>query len=372
MAKRIIIICHEPLTQKIKSNFFINDFICAGFDVEYWDVSQYIYPGINLVGEIQEVFIEKLNTYKQLKNNLDRIDVMQSIFIVEVIACWRNRAFFKLLSDKGCYTVRIDMYGNTILDVSFKDKLLHMEPRRIFKILDRQVKQLLYDKYAAYHHMKGFDKILSSSALMSGRIPINHPDYESYMESTVYEKKDKYIVFLDVFFPFHPDLVYMIRMGAVSAKRYQESLNLFFKQLEQTYNLPVVIAAHPKADYTGQEFENRKIIKGDTVRLVREAALILLHASNSISYAILNNKPFELITNKEYNKVSYLTDAQRKLALALGKKVYNIDMLETKDFDASAMNASDRDKYIYSYLTSEETMNSTNRDIILFHFLSLK
>lgn len=371
MPKRIIIICHEPLTIKIKSNFYVDDFILAGFTVEYWDISQYIHPGIHLVGEVDENYVRKLNTYKSLKDSFDKTDIAQSIFVIEVIACWRNRRFFKLLSDKGCYTTRIDMYGNTILDLSLKDKLLHIEPRRILKILDRQIKQVSYNKYAAHYNIKGLDKVFSSSALIPTRIPINHPDYELYMDSRAYEKQEKFIVFLDVFFPLHPDLIYMMQICKVSVKKYQESLNHFFRQIEQKYNLPVVIAAHPKANYIGDEFENRKILKGDTVRLVREAALVLLHASNSVAYAILNNKPFELITNREYNKVSYLTDAQRKLALALGKPVYNVDLMDIDVFNASAMNLSERNKYIYSYLTSEETQNISNKDIILSQFFLL-
>ena len=51
--KKIIIICHEPLTIRIRSNFYIEEYINTGFNVEYWDLSQAIYPGIKLADQLE-------------------------------------------------------------------------------------------------------------------------------------------------------------------------------------------------------------------------------------------------------------------------------------------------------------------------------
>lgn len=363
-SKKIIIICHEPLTIRIKSNFYIDNFINAGFDLEYWDLSQVIFPGIRLADQLDMPYVKKINDLILLEASLDLEEISNTIFIVEVNYSWSNRFLFKTLSDKGCYIVRIDMYGNTVLKIPFKDKLTELTISRIPKILNRQIQQKRFESFIRKNGMKGFDKIFSSSKFVINRVPINHPDYEAYQKSLVVKTENKHIVFLDVFFPLHPDLVFMYRTKRVSADAYQRSLCTFFDAIEKKYDLPVVIAAHPKSDYSGNEFGGRRILKGNTALLVREAAMVFLHSSNSVSSVILNDKPFELITNSEYNKIGLLRSAQKRLANTLDKHVYNIDKINVTDIEVRKMDTQIRQKYIYSYLTSEETQNASNANLI--------
>lgn len=371
IAKRITIICHEPLTVRIKSNFYIDKFIDAGFELEYLDLSQVIYPGILLVDQLELPYVKRIDNLQMFQNALDLEDIKNTIFIVEVNYSWNNRYIFKMLSDRGCYIVRIDMYGNTVLKVPLKDKLTDISINRIPVILSRRIQQKRFDSFIKKNKVKGFDKIFSSSQFMDNRTPINHPDYEDFKKNLIVESEKKYIVFLDVFFPLHPDLVFMYRTKKVSANSYQQSLRTFFDKMEDKYNLPVVIAAHPKSNYGGTEFGDRQIIKGNTAFLVRKAAMVFLHSSNSVSSVILNDKPFELITNIEYNKVGLLRNTQRKLAHTLDKQIYNIDKIDIIDIEIKKMDTQIRQKYICSYLTSEETKNVLNADLLIAEFNKL-
>lgn len=368
MLKKVIIICHEPLTVRLKSNFYIKEYISAGFDLEYWDLSQVIYPGIKLVDQLEEPYIKRTNDMVSLTKSLDVEDISNTIFIVEVNYSWNNRNVFKLLSDKGCYMVRIDMYGNTVLKVPLRYKLAELSISRIPNILKRQIQQKRFALFANRNNVKGYDKIFSSSQLIADRIPINHPDYESFKKTLSVDPENKYIVFLDVFFPLHPDLIYMYGFKKISAHRYQQSLTSFFDKVEKRFNLPVVIAAHPKSNYVGTEFGNRKILKGDTALLVRKAAMVFLHSSNSISSVILNNKPFELITNNEYNKIGLIKNTLNKLAFVLGKRIYNIDKIDVSKMEVNKMDFQKREEYINSYLASKETMNISNVDLLITKF----
>ena len=78
----------------------------------------------------------------------------------------------------------------------------------------------------------------------------------------------------------------------------------------------------------------------------------------------MNDKPFELITNSEYNKIGLLRNAQKRLANTLDKHVYNIDKINMTDIEVRKMDTQIRQKYIYSYLTSEETQNASNANLI--------
>lgn len=100
-----------------------------------------------------------------------------------------------MLSDKQCYMVRIDMYGNTVLNVPLKSKLAGLSISRIPDILLRQIQQRRFDLFTKRNKVKGYDKIFSSSYLVMNRVPINHPDYESYKRTLEFDSEDKYIVF---------------------------------------------------------------------------------------------------------------------------------------------------------------------------------
>ena len=59
--KKIVMIGHEPLTKRTKSIFYIEDFIQAGVEFEYWDISQYIFPGMRLIKEVEAPYIRKFS-----------------------------------------------------------------------------------------------------------------------------------------------------------------------------------------------------------------------------------------------------------------------------------------------------------------------
>lgn len=362
--KKIIIICHEPLTKRIKSNFYIDDLIQEGFVVEYWDVSQYIFPGMKLTDQVEESYIVRLVDLSQIDAQLRKTDIAEVVFIVEVRNNWMARHLYKLLSDCNAYMVRIDMYGNTMLNIPLIRKIKNVQLVRAFDILNNRMQVELVKAYRSFCKVKDFDLLFSSSILFSNRIAINHPDYERYiLEPNAAE--NGYIVFLDVYYPLHPDLLYMLKKKGISPLEYQQSLRSFFDALEKKYGKPIVIAAHPKSKYRGDEFGERKILKGKTTHLVKDADLVLLHTSNSVSYAVLYDKPIVLISNSEYNKVNYLVAAQKKLSAALNIPIFDIDKMDIATFQDRKLDKQTRDHYIYSYLTSKETEGLQNREIVL-------
>ena len=218
--------------------------------------------------------------------------------------------------------------------------------------------------YKKINHIKNFSLLFSSSSLCADRVPINHPDYELYAQNSV-SSQQGYIVFLDIYFPLHPDLIYMQRMHGIDVHEYQESLRIFFDKLENKTGKKIIIAAHPKALYNGNEFGKREIIKFDTVCLVQNADMVLLHTSNSISFPILYDKAIALITNHAYNKSPLMVSSQRKLASVLDLPIFNIDEIDIESFSAEKLSSSIRNGYIYTYLTSKQSEHLLNKNIIV-------
>lgn len=364
MRRNIVIIEHEPLTQKTKSNLFIDEFQLKGFEVKYWDISQYIFPGMQLANQIEDSCQIHFLALAQIEKELSKQNIEDTIFIVEVRDSWNARFVYKLLSDVDAFTIRIDMYGNTFLHIPFLQKLKNLYFRDLGNIIKAAIDRNRVKYYKKINHIKDFSLLFSSSSLCTDRVPINHPDYELYVRNPV-SSQSGYIVFLDIYFPLHPDLIYMQRMHGINAHEYQESLRIFFDKLEKKTGKRIIIAAHPKALYKGGEFGDREIIKFETVRLVQNADMVLLHTSNSISFPILYDKAVALITNHAYNKSPVMVSSQRKLASTLGLPICNVDEMDIASFSADKLNPSIRNNYIYTYLTSKQSEHLLNKNIIV-------
>lgn len=366
--KKIVMIGHEPLTKRTKSIFYIEDFIQAGVEFEYWDISQYIFPGMRLIKEVEAPYIRKFSQLWQVRQQLVSADIGNIVFIIEVRKNWQSRRFYKLLSDHHCFTVRIDMYGNTVLNISLWQKLKNVQLERIVKMLSNRLEEYALNIYKTINKVKDFDIVFSSSILFPDRIPINHPDYEKYFENQL-SIKGGYAVFLDIYYPLHPDLLYMMGMKAVSPLSYQESLRTFFDKVEDKYGIPVVIAAHPKAKYVGSEFGDRKIVQGETDSLVKDANMVLLHTSNSVSYCILYDKPMALIAIRNIVKIVICHQLKRSCSISLKIPIFDIDHIDMTDFNPRKLSHEERNEYIYSYLTSKNTEMKRNKDILLDELL---
>lgn len=363
----IVFINHEPFTKRQRELFYIEQFLATGFNIEVWDLSQYVFKGINVVDTLEdESYTVKIDSYNDLCSKMSIIDVRATVFVVECVDCWNTRKIYRLLSDYSCYMVRIDFYANTDLKEKFSDKLSRFLSPAFLVVLRGKVNSIATRLYKKIYSIKGFDRYLSSSSLVDRTDKINHPDYENYrFKEHIPILSYDYIVFCDNYFPYHPDFKYFHKYKKVpSDKEYQSILNHFFSFLEEKYKMPVVIAAHPKAKYQGHEFENRKIIKYQTDNLVINSSMVVLHASNSISYAILSDKPFIFITTNGYSQLCIYQQRLDILASSLRKKVYNVDIANYDDINPKPVDEKVKDFYVYTYLTSMDTLNIRNFDTI--------
>ena len=153
-------------------------------------------------------------------------------------------------------------------------------------------------------------------------------DYDRYLEE---ESKnddayidDNYAIFLDEYVPFHPDYLHHGVKPDCDPEIYYSELNRFFKFFENSFGLPVLIAAHPRADYSIRDnpFDGRKIILGKTIHYVKYSTIVLSHASTAKNFAILYNKPIVYIDSDNYSFI--LREGILGHATALGESPVNI------------------------------------------------
>ncbi len=155
-------------------------------------------------------------------------------------------------------------------------------------------------------------------------------DYDLYLEKRRAPEPppSPYCVFLDEYFPFHPDFfTYGESPLPISAARYYEGLHRFFSFVEERMQMPVVIAAHPRARYDQHPdyFRGRRVEQFKTIDVVSQAPLVLLHESRSANFAVMYRKPVIFLTSDELEKKTVYGSFIRNFAAALGKKPINMD-----------------------------------------------
>lgn len=363
--KSFIIIEHEPLTERLNRIWNIEELLSKGINVEYWDVSQLIYNGIDIPELLYKPYVRHINSLVSFIGYLSSVDVSNTLFVLEFFLNWDNREILTLLYKNQCKCVRIDLYANTNLGpVLRKDMLSLLNVKNILRFY-KKVRWNIY----RYRHLNGFKLIsISSSSIVNPDFLINHPDYEQYIceKNSPIIKDYRYAVFIDVYYPLHPDLFfyYGVNVDNEDVDVYRRTMCSLFDMVEKQFNVKVVIAAHPKSKYIGGEFGNRNIIKGQTCNLIKYSDLVITHESNSLSYISLANKPFAIVFPESYKKYKILYDYILNMANICGKEAYELKLGVRYNVEFSILQEEIRQYYINTFLVAPQNQNKLNVDIL--------
>lgn len=364
--KDIVILNHDPLISRIEESFCIPNLITKGVKITYLDLSNFYIPKFEAPYQLERNYVVKLNSEPEILEYLNNVDIANTIFISEAAPIWISRHIYKFFTDNNAYLIRIQIYPH----LSTKKNLIKNILSIPFKDL---IKTILFKSYVRFHRIKLWDKVLSSTCINEDE-RINHPDYEEYIKSKCkVDINNKHIVFLDECFPTHPEIKYWQGKNFSDLIiPYQQSLKQLFDQIESVFKKDVIICAHPKSQYQGNEFGNRKIIKGETASLVREAAFVLMHCSMSSVFAILNDKPIVILSSDEYkNNHKDILQGQKEFAKYFDLPIFDIKKWNPCEEDIKPLNHNIRKKYIYSYLTSTKNQEKKNSEIIYEYLCKL-
>jgi hypothetical protein len=305
---QLIILSHEPFRHKMRDDYCMDQFANDGFTVSYWCVQKLLgYSSkTNYINQETAEGVTYFDDKKRFISELLKLD-SNSIICLEI---WFNRDsfdIFRTISQKKLQIFRIDNYRNQPILTSHKDKFVRSIKQGDFKKITGALKTQVTARF--FNFMCKIQNIRQSplTFIPGSRsesefsipgnkvVSITHFDYYSHLhiENTPSLIEEKYIVFIDIFLPYHPDI---IRQGSssISADKYFPLLNKLFDSLEQETGFKVIIASHPKAKYTN-EFAGRTCISGATARLVAHAEAVLSHHSTAINFAVLCNKKIGLL-----------------------------------------------------------------------------
>ena len=206
----------------------------------------------------------------------------------------------------------------------------------------------------------------------SKTVSANSSDYSQFLR----RNRDKVIeenaaVYLDTGFPGFPrDELLTGKTEKISAENWYPNLSKFFSQVENSLNMRVDIAVHPKhvgRDY-GAFFGDRRSLSGQTDSMVAARELVIATNSTAISYAISYNKPLILVWSDliesgiDPRKRSFILN----FSLATGATIFNIDRQYSEQEIRAALviNHEKYASYKQKYLTSR-TDGKPNYQVIL-------
>lgn len=372
--KTIVVIHDEPLTKKIKRNFFIDELMVRGFHVEYWSVHKLLFKKLDLVDGVKESFCIDIISYAQLKELIIKFE--NSFYIVDFLITRKSYWILYYLAKHHCL---ISAFGiHTSINLSLKEKFLNIQNyglAKIFPFAKSVIDKIVVRFMHYFFPISDLDVFFfcgnKSFSFLNAKkkVAINSFDYEDYrklLSETSFTNLEnrRYAVFLDQFLPYHPDIKLCWGKQNVSPAKYYSVLNDFFSKVEQKYSLEVIIAAHPKADYNTDVFGGRKILKYQTAKLVMYSQLVIAHSSLSISFSVLNYKPLVLVYLTDFYKMGTSTMV---LIKKMSKELGSISICLDKDYTLEDLKIPDfvkYDNYKYNYLTSHKSECLENVDII--------
>lgn len=143
-------------------------------------------------------------------------------------------------------------------------------------------------------------------------------DYEEYLKSGIENRiiEEKYILFVDTAVTNHPEYIYRgdhVFETQEVIEEYYKNMCHFFDVVEEKYKLKVVVAAHPRSHFKGDEFQGREIILGESQSLIAGAERIFTGPSMSIAFMALYQKPFALISTEELKNVPQLRNFRKAM-----------------------------------------------------------
>lgn len=371
----------------------------SGLEVEAFDMSGLLNPHVTRprLDPADERFVRRLSSYKELDAALRRtaadsayVDFMLGLADLD----GKHERVFRLLRCHDCRLLLVSAGALPLpgLPAGPAAAFIHrlrqvIDPKALWRFLTTRLLVQVRRHSSLYIRPALIFGGRSEKMAMYLRrlrlpseivVPIHSLDFDRYLSyrrsHPSPEPLDGTCVFLDDAVTSHPDFAALGFEKPLEADTYFDRLKTFFDGLEAETGLRVVVAAHPRADYasTPNAFGGRPIVSGKTVELVARASLVLTHASTSVSFAVLMDKPLRLIQTPEMAGSVYAAQIPA-MAKALGVERFPADdgpWVPGRDW-ASVPAAVYKD-YRFKYLQSPGVEDSTVWEVVAERVKGLK
>jgi hypothetical protein len=358
--QRIILLTQFPFTRRDYDRFGVEVLMQNGFDVAVWDCTPMVNPHVCAGHAVEPplcrdtvVFHEKGGFVRALRG-LSKQDIIISLVLFDVQSWWIYRVMSASVAEYAffCANAAPSIGAVKVPGVQKLAKIFKLfEPgawARLFRKLFPRIPLVFLGVKPARFVLLGGEKSLAYHIphnVHTEKIWAHTLDYDIYLKeraAPIVEKKTA--VFIDEYFPFHPDWAYWGVAPSITAAAYYPALNRFFDLFEKTCGMSVVIAAHPRSKYEDHPdyFNGRPWMRGRTAQLIRDSTVVLVHYSTALCFANVYDKPVIFLTDRELEAGNqrFFINA---MAEWFGKKSIRVDCDSPVDWDAEM--TIDRVKY---------------------------
>jgi hypothetical protein len=391
MITKTIFICYLPINQRFIKDFYMDELSKNNFSVEYWDITN-IYFSNKFEDKLDSKYVKKFYSYESFEVAIKQQNCENTIYFVHITYRGQVIKLYRILTKNNCRIAYMSRFVATSTKITalplaiwlsrIKTLLIKIfSVRELFRFISDKLSVILknnkyikpYDivfsvsKYGISTVGRGWKIELKKSMI----IPINSRDYDNFLchrneNNTVITNK-KYCVFLDQYYPFHPDFI-VTKAKKIIPPDYYPRINTFFDNVQKNLDIDVIIAAHPTAEKYMEHnyFNNRRVLFNKTLDLISHAEFVIAHNSNAVSYAVLFNKPLVFITNDIMKNVmqgthfSIISFAKELNCPLLNIDNYSMDILYHLSYDSSIY-----EKYKYNYLCTKGTEYQNSFSIFL-------
>lgn len=357
LRKELVFLFATPCLQGDVKRYLWEELLQLGYRVTVWDLTPWLDPEVERKIRQDRLSDSRLTRVVVCNDaqaeNLFKEKSDQAFFLPMFYCYYEVRRVYKLLTKYHA------SYGYVNSLHSELDFFVTADRENLFAIHKRlrweYVKKALYNKVirhlCSYKPAEfialGFDSgeqyyhnRCICDPKKTRKIYTHTYDYERFLQTKGYDNGGKkYMVFLDQFIPYHPDLTAKLGIDA-DPDAYFPFLNACFAALQEKYQVDIIIAAHPRADYRdrGDVFPGCKIVYGLSAELVKSAEAVIAHYSGSITFAAMAMKPLILLLPPLFQRYAFFGEHVQNYAQRLDAAV--IETPETiGQLDLSCINA---------------------------------
>ena len=362
---QIIFLTSSPLHKMHFNDLYIDE-LSERFDTEIWDVSD-LYGR----GRDNKEFPQVKRIFTKGELEICISGIKQKTVVITNILIFDLYLVKPLFEKKKIPVVSIDKES---IIFWMRDNFLKRNPQYASEadhkkffwksfFLTRKIYSYLEYRHMKYDYMFGAYNYFPEASKRF--IKIHNLKYDEYLKS---EQEDRvldyeYILFMDAGLAHLPAV--SGKPNSIDQNDYVKAMNYLFEELEKKYNLPVVIAAHPKSGYEEETFNGREIILYKTPELLKYAELVLAHYSTSLIDLVLQKKQVLFLYSEEY-----MDSCSRTILITTREyaKMLGAPLLDIKDFSLEKIeikiNEEMYDSFIQDHILNREFISSTNAQLI--------
>lgn len=376
--RRIVVFSNSTFTERDYKRFGLDSFIKNNFRVEIFDFSPLLNKKVFKEFKPNNIYkgsilINSKKHARELLKSLHSNDLVYMYMPLDYKTLWvfrrlRIRKVEYIITSLGAIPL-VNFYKRSLIRLVRVSLKIISNPVKLFDILCLKLPNKILGingaKYIVCIDQNQSQNSRYYSFEKTEYILAHAYDYDIFLKDKDVGIDGDYIVFLDEYGPFHPDfLTENVKPDCGAADTYYPYLCRYFDFIEKESGKKVIIAGHPKSDYKGKEnlLGYRNIVYGKTIELVKNAYIVIGHASTSLNFAALYNKKVILLTSGKYTRRYKLSI--NSVANELGCKIIDLD----NDFvDEDSVPRLDSLKYEYykeSYIKKAGTEESTIAEII--------